>query len=125
MEDIKACVDLLIKTKCENVITAMPSRRSPYFNLIERNAAGQWDVSKKLEKKLVCRQDAPACYDMNASIYVWTRGSILHNDSVFNPTTELYVMPEERSIDIDSELDFQFVVFLLNQKKNSINFTKV
>lgn len=125
VEDIKACVDLLIKTKCENVITAMPSRRSPYFNLIERNAAGQWDVSKKLEKKLVCRQDAPACYDMNASIYVWTRGSILHNDSVFNPTTELYVMPEERSIDIDSELDFQFVEFLLNQKKNSINFTKV
>lgn len=117
VDDIKACIDLLIKTKCENVITAMPSRRSPYFNLIERNAAGRWDVSKKIKNAVVRRQDAPACYDMNASIYVWTHSSILHNDSVFNTTTELYVMPEERSIDIDSELDFQFVEFLLNRKE--------
>ena len=95
----------------------MPSRRSPYFNLIERNAVGQWDVSKKLENSIIRRQDAPPCYDMNASIYVWTRDSILKNNEVFNTTTELYVMPDERSIDIDSELDFQFVEFLLNQKK--------
>ena len=115
VEDIKACIDLLIEKKAENVITAMPSRRSPYFNLIERNAGGRWDVSKKLAEPIVRRQDAPACYDMNASIYVWTRDSILKNDEVFNPTTELYVMPEERSIDIDSELDFQFVEFLLKQ----------
>ena len=117
VEDIKACIDLLIEKKSENVITAMPSRRSPYFNLIERNAVGQWDVSKKLENSIIRRQDAPPCYDMNASIYVWTRDSILKNNEVFNTTTELYVMPEERSIDIDSELDFQFVEFLLNQKK--------
>ncbi|UTC44453.1 cytidylyltransferase domain-containing protein [Treponema sp. OMZ 857] len=117
IDDIKACIDLLIEKKSENVITAMPSRRSPYFNLIERDSSGWWNVSKKLEKEFVRRQDTPSCYDMNASIYVWTRDSILHNDSVFNATTELYVMPEERSIDIDSELDFQFVEFLLNQKK--------
>ena len=117
VEDIKACIDLLIEKKAENVITAMPSRRSPYFNLIERNAGGRWDVSKKLAEPIVRRQDAPACYDMNASIYVWTRDSILKNNEVFNTTTELYVMPEDRSIDIDSELDFQFVEFLLNQKK--------
>ena len=116
IDDIKACIDLLIEKKSENVITAMPSRRSPYFNLIERDSLGWWNVSKKLEKELVRRQDAPSCYDMNASIYVWTRDSILHNDSVFNATTELYVMPEERSIDIDSELDFQFVEFLLSRK---------
>lgn len=117
VEDIKACVDLSIEKKAENVITAMPSRRSPYFNLIERDTAGRWNVSKKLENAVVCRQDAPPCYDMNASIYVWTRDSILKNNEVFNTTTELYVMPEDRSIDIDSELDFQFVEFLLNQKK--------
>lgn len=117
IDDIKACIDLLIEKKSENVITAMSSRRSPYFNLIERDSSGWWNVSKKLEKEFVRRQDAPSCYDMNASIYVWTRDSILHNDSVFNATTELYVMPEERSIDIDSELDFQFVEFLLSQKK--------
>ncbi|QOW61708.1 cytidylyltransferase domain-containing protein [Treponema pedis] len=115
IDDIQACIDILIEKSCENVITAMASRRSPYFNLIERNSLGRWDVAKKLEHPIVRRQDAPACYDMNASIYVWTRDSILKNDEVFNSTTELYVMPEERSIDIDCETDFAFVEFLLKR----------
>lgn len=115
IEDIKACVDILIQKKCENVITAMPSRRSPYFNLIERNSLGIWDVAKKLKNPILRRQDAPVCYDMNASIYVWTRDSILNNNNVFNKSTEVYVMPEERSIDIDSEFDFEIVEFLLQK----------
>lgn len=115
VDDIRACVDILIKKKAENVITAMPSRRSPYFNLIERNSSGKWDVAKRLGCQIIRRQDAPKCYDMNASIYVWTRESILTSDEVFNATTELYVMPEERSIDIDSETDFAFVEFLLKR----------
>ena len=56
---------------------------------------------------------------MNASIYVWKRDSILNNDTVFLDRTELYIMPEERSIDIDSEIDFRFVEYLIK----SINET--
>jgi CMP-N,N'-diacetyllegionaminic acid synthase len=64
----------------------------------------------------VRRQDAPRCYDMNASIYVWTQQSLFASDGVIGNETRLYVMPEERSIDIDSELDFQFVEFLLSRR---------
>ncbi|WP_353663237.1 acylneuraminate cytidylyltransferase family protein [Hydrogenimonas sp. SS33] len=100
----------------ENLITAMPSRRSPYFNLIEVTPDGNVTLSKKLEKQIVRRQDAPKTYDMNASIYIWKRRALLQNDSLFLPKTGLYVMPEERSIDIDSELDFEFVEFLMRKK---------
>jgi CMP-N,N'-diacetyllegionaminic acid synthase len=41
---------------------------------------------------------------------------------LFNADTRLHVMPEERSIDIDSELDFDFVEFLMT-RANSADVT--
>lgn len=99
-----------------NLITAMPSRRSPYFNLVEVDANGRVALSKKLDGTVVRRQDAPKSYDMNASIYIWTRDALLNQPSLFSETTGLYVMPEERSIDIDAEVDLEFVEFLMRKK---------
>lgn len=100
----------------DNLITAMPSRRSPYFNLVEQDEDGKIYLSKKLDSAIVRRQDAPRSYDMNASIYIWKREIILNKSSIFLENTGLYVMPEERSIDIDNELDFKFVEFLMKEK---------
>jgi N-acylneuraminate cytidylyltransferase/CMP-N,N'-diacetyllegionaminic acid synthase len=119
VEDIHNAVDLLEKSGSGNVITAMPSRRSPYFNLVELNANGVVELSKPLMTTIVRRQDAPKCYDMNASIYVWKHQVLFTSEKIFNPDTKLYVMPEERSIDIDSELDFQFVEYLLTHKNST------
>ncbi|MCT7626110.1 acylneuraminate cytidylyltransferase family protein [Aliarcobacter butzleri] len=99
----------------DNLITAMPSRRSPYFNLVEQDKDGKVYLSKKLDNSIVRRQDAPKSYDMNASIYIWKRDIILNENSIFLEKTGLYVMPEERSIDIDNELDFEFVEFLMRK----------
>ena len=115
-EDIRAAVELLETSGAGNVITAMPARRSPYFNLVELNATGAVELSKRPQTPIVRRQDAPKCYDMNASIYVWTQERLFASDTLFNSDTRLYVMPEERSIDIDSELDFAFVEFVLARR---------
>jgi len=112
-EDIKNTVALLENSDADNVLTAMPSRRSPYFNLVELDNNGIVRLSKSINSTIVRRQDAPKCYDMNASIYVWRRRALLESNSIFNTNTRLYVMPEERSIDIDSELDFRFVEYLI------------
>ena len=68
---------------------------------------------------IVRRQDAPPCFDMNASIYAWWRDSLLKARHVIQSSTRLYVMPEERSVDIDSELDFRWVEFLMNDEQKS------
>jgi len=99
----------------DNLITAMPGRRSPYFNLVEQNKEGKVYLSKTLDSAIVRRQDAPKSYDMNASIYIWKRDAILNEKSLFLEKTGLYVMPEERSIDIDTELDYKFVEFLMKE----------
>jgi CMP-N,N'-diacetyllegionaminic acid synthase len=112
-EDIRNAVDLLEGKRVGNVITVMPSRRSPYFNMVEIGEDGIVRLSKSPRKNINRRQDAPKCYDMNASIYAWNRESLFGKETLFNEDTQVYIMPEERSIDIDSELDFLFVEFLM------------
>lgn len=119
-EDIVAAVRLLEERGVSNVITGMPARRSPYFNLVETDERGVARLAKKLASPVVRRQDGPKCYDMNASVYVWRRDALFAGDTVFNDDTLLYVMPEERSIDIDSELDFKFVEFLAATRAGSV-----
>lgn len=119
--DIVEAVKMLEERDASNLITAAPARRSPYFNLVELDDQGFVRLSKSLAIPVNRRQDAPKCYDMNASIYVWKRDALMNKATIFNEDTLLYVMPEERSIDIDSELDFAFVEFLAKRDKEGSN----
>ncbi|MEC1178873.1 acylneuraminate cytidylyltransferase family protein [Metasolibacillus meyeri] len=117
VDDLRFAVLMFEKhDEATNLITATPSRRSPYFNLVEENKNGYVLLSKSLDTPLVRRQDAPKTYDMNASIYIWKREAFYDTPSVFTDKTILYVMPEERSHDIDSELDFEIVQFLAEKR---------
>ena len=60
------------------------------------------------------RQDSPECFDLNASIYGWWRQGLSVANNIITEKTKLYFMPEERSIDVDTELDFKWVKFLMN-----------
>lgn len=116
-EDILGAVRLLETGNATNVITGSPAHRSPYFNLVERALDGTVALSKRLERPVIRRQDAPACFDMNASIYVWRRGRFVEDPRVFYADTLLYEMPAERSHDIDQELDFLIVEMLFTKLK--------
>lgn len=119
--DIKGAVSLLETNNVESVITASESRRSPYFNLVEVNPTTQEvNVSKPLPEGVLRRQDAPRTFDMNASVYVWKREALKANPKVFYPTTLVYEMPVERSLDIDEEFDFEIVKWLL-EKRTDLN----
>jgi len=114
--DIGGAVALLRESGARNVITGSPARRSPYFNLVEQRSDGSVGLSKSANPPITRRQDAPRCFDMNASIYVWRVAPFLDQPAVFYPDTRLFEMPEERSIDIDSDLDFALVELLLRQR---------
>jgi N-acylneuraminate cytidylyltransferase/CMP-N,N'-diacetyllegionaminic acid synthase len=112
-QDIIGAVRLLEERGVSNVITGSPARRSPYFNIVELDAGGFARLSKSSGNPIVRRQDAPRCYDMNASIYVWRRDVFFDDPAVFYQDTLLFEMPETRSIDIDSDLDLAIVRLLM------------
>jgi len=114
--DIAGAIELLNSSGARSVITGAPARRSPYFNLVEERTDGSVGLSKFADPPIVRRQDAPRCFDMNASIYAWRVVPFLENPAVFYPDTRLFEMPEERSVDIDSDLDFTLVELLLRKR---------
>lgn len=118
-EDIRNAV-AMINDHVPNVLTVMHSRRSPYFNLLEHGADDHVGTSKKLPGGVFRRQDAPQCYDMNASIYVWRREVLEADTGLYHPSTALYIMPEERSWDIDSEMDWAVVELLMKRKMDKV-----
>lgn len=106
VEDINACVNLL-DTETDVVITGYEAEKNPYFNMVESKQDGNIALVSKLEKGVVRRQDAPKVYAMNASVYVWHRKSL--DKGLWDGRAKLHVMPRERSIDIDHEIDFRLV----------------
>ena len=70
-------------------------------------------IIKKTKKQLTRRQDAPKTYEMNASIYIWNRKTLLSNKELITNKTVLYKMSEKQSIDIDTENDLDIVKFLI------------
>jgi N-acylneuraminate cytidylyltransferase/CMP-N,N'-diacetyllegionaminic acid synthase len=118
--DIRGVLELLDESGADNVVSGMPARRSPYFNLVERDGSGRVRLSKTPATPIARRQDAPDCFDLNASVFAWTRAALFSdNDYVIGDDTCIFVMPEERSIDIDTETDFKFVEFLMAQNGNA------
>ena len=116
LDDIRGAVALLEESGAANVVSGMPSRRSPYFNLVELDQGGRVVLSKPPSASIARRQDSPPCYDLNASVFAWTRKALFSdNDYALGDDTRLFVMPEERSIDIDTETDFQFVEFIMTR----------
>ena len=93
------------------------AERTASWNISYVPEEGFVRLSKTLPTAVVRRQDSPKCWDMNGSIYVWRREPFLSDPRVLYPDTRLHEMPEDRSIDIDSELDFKFVEFLMGERE--------
>ena len=113
--DIIGALELLQSAQADNVITGTPAHRSPYFNLVETDANGVVSLSKPPANVVARRQDSPQCFDMNASIYVWRRQALFANENLFTSNTRLFVMPRERSLDIDSQADFEMVEWMMTK----------
>ena len=114
LNDIKNAISKFINSKSNNLITLCESRKNPYFNMVE--------IIKKVpnlvinsRKTIRRRQDAPKIYDMNASRYLWKRKFLMKSDNLFSKKTMYYLMPVNRSIDIDNINDFKLVKFYLKK----------
>lgn len=114
IQDISQAMKL-IEDGSDVVITGYLSNKNPYFNMVEKQQDHFVKLSKQGGELFVGRQAAPPIYAMNASIYVWNRESL--NKGIWdNQKIALYEMPVERSVDIDSILDWKMVEMLMLEK---------
>lgn len=122
VSDIRGAVDALEncapydeRPSAWNIISVCESKNSPSFSMVELDEKYIPRIVKPAGD-IFCRQDAPKTYDMNGSIYVWWRNAV--NEKLLNERTRIFVMPQERSLDIDTEFDFAMAERLMQDEQN-------
>ena len=115
--DIEASLKTAIEKKSSTLFSVVPAHKNPYFNMVELDGKGYAKLCKKLDAGVTRRQDAPKVYDLNASIYVYSR-EFLSGDSqtVLTDRSAVHVMDELSGTDIDREVDFKFIEFIIKER---------
>jgi len=115
ISDIEQSFNKLLNSDADLLFSVYQSHKNPYFNMVELDKNNYAHICKKPENKIVARQQAPKVYSLNASIYVMRREFLVNTDCTFCGINIIHEMPD-LSIDIDREIDFEFIEFILKKR---------
>ncbi|MFX1369444.1 MAG: cytidylyltransferase domain-containing protein [Promethearchaeota archaeon] len=120
--DIEQGFSEFLRTTPDVLYSVCESKANPYYTMVELDSDDNARPSKLLPQEVTRRQDAPKVYTINGSIYFYNRDHLLLTDGFHTEKERVFVMEEVKSVDIDSELDFEFVEFLLKTKHFKFDF---
>ena len=118
INDLKLSLKKFIINNADILISVNECRKNPYYNMVEYKNNIISIVKKNQDSsKYVARQLVPKVYEMNASIHIRRREVLLNKKNLkmkFTKKSVMYLMPKDRSIDIDTEHDFKMIKKILN-----------
>jgi len=118
-EDILAALELAQLGDCDSVISVVQAPKHPLFmKRIENDQLISF--SDVLVEKEGTRRQAvqPPAYIRNGAIYLTRRDVLMERNSIWGGFIRPYIMPPERSVDVDSELDLKLVELMLQSSVN-------
>jgi CMP-N-acetylneuraminic acid synthetase len=118
-EDIDAAVDKLIGTGADSVISVCDV--GAYHPARMRQIVDDRLVELPIRepKEMLRRQDLPPVYIRNGAVYAVKREVVIEHNSMVGQVSRPYIMPDERSINVDSELDLLLAEILLSPQHQS------
>lgn len=117
VKDVTACLDAL-DGQTDVVVTMSPAHRSPWFNMVKSDSAEYLSILMSSDVGIFRRQDAPKAYDLTTLAYVTRPEFIMQHDNFWRGRVRGVLIPQERSIDIDTEYDFKIAEFLMQERLN-------
>lgn len=111
----------LFSMNVDMVVSVKESKANPYFNLYEEDLSGNLVLSKPCTSA-VRRQDVPPVFQYNGSIYLINANSLKSCNSFSEfVSIKKFVIPDEYSIDIDTNIDFMLADILIKSQTVSID----
>ena len=116
-QDIEAAIDQCMSHKTPSCVSVCESQETPH-----------WMYTFGPDMKLAPlmpgytrtrRQDLPPAYLLNGAVYVAEIEWLVLSRSFISEQTVAYVMPVDRSLDIDTENDLQLFEMSLGKRKNA------
>lgn len=118
VEDLDHCLDAFEAGGADVVITVTDAHRNPYFNMVTRAPDGSARLVIPTQDSVTRRQDAPPIFDMTTVAYVARPEFVMASRGMFEGTVRSVHVPLERSLDIDTLLDFQIAEWMVAARAN-------
>jgi CMP-N,N'-diacetyllegionaminic acid synthase len=111
-EDIDAALALARAKEADAVVSVAPVEHHPFW-MKRVSPEGQLSDFMVPERPALRRQDLPLVHALNGAIYLVRREVLLAKQTWYTERTYAYVMPPERSFDVDTPWDLRIVDLLL------------
>ncbi|PEY36301.1 acylneuraminate cytidylyltransferase [Bacillus cereus] len=121
IDDLLTCLQLLINN--EQGFTSVAT-----FSKAELNPHRAWKINYQNKPELFIdganpflpRQKLPQAYQLNGAVYVFYTNTINENSTIFlNEDTGAVIIPHERAVDIDREIDFLVAEQIMKRSLNN------
>lgn len=121
-EDIMAGLKLLDDRQADSVVGICEVAHHPFW-MKRLLADGRIEDFLPQDRVPPRRQELPAAYALNGALYVARRAPLLAQRTFMLPHTCGYVMPPERSLDVDTRWDLELADFALTRRRKELHAT--
>ena len=112
--DLDLSMELLIKSNSEALVSLSETQKHPalnfYINEKDKKIKQITNISMPSQ-----RQETRVPYVLNGAIYLSSTSSLMAKKTFLTESTIGYIMPVERSVDIDTQLDWEWGEFLFKR----------
>lgn len=115
-EDIDGAIQMLMDKKALAIVSVCETDHHPWWsNRLPED--GNMNDFLRPDIPNNRRQDLPMFYRLNGGIYLADTDYLHKYNGFLGPDTFAYKMPKNRSVDIDSDLDFKLAALLMEKQK--------
>jgi N-acylneuraminate cytidylyltransferase/CMP-N,N'-diacetyllegionaminic acid synthase len=113
--DIDSAIELIFKKRASSIVSVCPTELKPSWISAIPAGGSMKEFLWRTKNAGGSRSPSPV-FRLNGALYV-VQSKTLKSGGFYGNRPYAFVMPRERSVDIDDEFDFRFAEFLAKNRK--------
>ncbi len=114
--DITDSIELAEDREAEAVVSVVPVSQYPHWMKTVLEDGRLAEFTRETGEEVIQPQDLPQVYALNGAIYLVDPGVYREKRTFFSGRTYAYIMPQERSLDIDTPWDLHLAELILRDR---------
>ena len=113
-EDIEGIIQICRDEGAPSAVSVTQASKHPFW-MYQRDDRNRLQPLIPNRPEVTRRQDLTAAYALNGALYLARIDWLIQNQGFIGSETLGYVMPEERSVDLDTPMDWLWVEYLIER----------
>ncbi|MBI4538154.1 MAG: acylneuraminate cytidylyltransferase family protein [Gemmatimonadetes bacterium] len=115
-EDIDGAIQMAFEKRAASVVSVCEARSHPYL-VMRVTPSGRLRPFGPRPRRYLRRQSLPPVHVVNGAIYLVRRDVLMGRRTFYTDRTYAYLMPAERSLDIDTPWDLHLAELILEERR--------